>query len=308
MSKIGVVGSANVDLVFYVDRLPVPGETRYGQAAIQCVGGKGANQAVAAARFGVEVSFFGKVGCDHYGDFILQSLQENRVNIKAICRVKECSSGLASVWVDQNGNNCIIYIPGANAHVNRRYAEKILPFLSRVDILLLQLEIPIETVQYILENLPRDSPLVILDPAPVQDLRILPVKRIDILTPNLIEMQFLTQEKTIKKMGEKLIKMGFKNIVCKAGENGAFLVTPKMFRHFRAFPINAVDTTGAGDAFNGVLAGALAEGRPLEEALVWANAAGALACTRRGAQPSFPVREELELFVKKYFDNAQNFL
>jgi ribokinase len=304
MGKVAVVGSANVDLVFYVDRLPLPGETRYGQAAIQCVGGKGANQAVAAARFGVPVDFFGKVGSDQYGDFILQNLQENRVNINTVFKVKECPSGMASVWVDQNGNNCIIYIPGANKYVDTDYAKQIMPFLTKADILLLQLEIPKETIEYILDNLPKHSPLVILDPAPVQDLVSLPVERIDILTPNLIEMQLLTGEKAIEKMGKELLNLGIKTIICKAGENGAFLISKQVFRHFPAFPVTPIDTTGAGDAFNGVLAGALAEGRSLEEALYWANAAGALSCTRRGAQPSFPMREELEFFLKKYPCNA----
>ena len=289
-----------MDFVFEVPRFPQQGETLQGFSFARYPGGKGANQAVAAARLGAHVSFYGKVGNDLFGQELLQNLKENGVNIEAVEQEQNAPSGIASIWVAESGKNAIVYVPGANALVDTTYINLVLSKLAFAQVLLLQLEIPLETIAYALRHLPSKSPLIILDPAPAQDLSGLLLERVNIITPNWAELVTLTGEKEVEKAARRLLDLGVGQVICKAGAEGAYLITIKSFRHFPAFPVNPVDTTAAGDAFNGALAVALAEGRPIEEAIVWANAAGALATTRKGAQPSLPYRRELEDFLKTY--------
>ncbi|WP_299029181.1 ribokinase [uncultured Thermanaerothrix sp.] len=296
-----VLGSVNMDFVVEVERLPSPGETMPGLSFARYPGGKGANQAVAAARLGARVSFFGKVGGDTFGEELLRTLHENKVNVEAVEREPSSPSGIAFISVAQGGENTIIYVPGANAHVNPSYVDRVLAKLLAAEILLLQLEIPLPTIAYLLKRLPRDRPVVILDPAPALPQKgfNLPLTRVDIITPNRGELFALTGEKDVERAGKALLSRGVGRVICKAGKEGAFLIEGSSFRHFPGFCVDPVDTTAAGDAFNGGLAVALAEGKPLEEAIIWANAAGALATTRKGAQPSLPQRKEVEALLQK---------
>ncbi|HIQ02667.1 MAG TPA: ribokinase [Anaerolineales bacterium] len=296
---IVVLGSLNVDFVVEASRFPCAGETVLGRRFTRHPGGKGANQAVAAARLRAHVSFFGKVGDDLFGEELLRSLRENGVNVEAVERERGSSSGIASIWVTENGQNAIVYIPGANAAVDPAYVDSMFPQLVAAKVLLLQLEVPVEAIAYLLRRLPPNPPLVILDPAPAQDISNLPLERVDIITPNRGELTALTREEGVGEAARKLLAFGVGQVVCKAGAEGAYLIGRDNFRRFPAFPVEPVDTTAAGDAFNGALAVALAEGQSIEDAIRFANAAGALAAIRQGAQPSLPTRREVEALLRK---------
>jgi len=299
LNMIAVLGSINMDLVTEVAHLPRPGETVLGREFARYPGGKGANQAVAAARMGVKVAFFGKVGDDLFGEELLQSLRGDGVDVQAVQRETRTPSGSASILVADNGENMIACTPGANGLVDADYIDRILPEIATAKVLLLQFETPIETLAYLLERLPKDSPLVILDPAPAQDLSTLPLDRIDIITPNRGELAAVTDgAKGIEAAAHRLLQRGIGKVICKAGEEGAYLITPDGSSHFPSHKVAVVDTTAAGDAFNGALAAASANGRSIEEAIRTANAAGALAVTKRGAQPSLPTLAKIEQLLK----------
>jgi len=292
---IAVLGSANMDVVTEVPRIPSPGETVLGKTARRFPGGKGANQAVAAARLGETVAFFGKVGADAFGEELLAELRDAGVNITAVEQTEDHPTGLASILVDDAGENAIAIVPGANAAIDIDYVHRHLDSLCAADVLLLQFEIPMFTIAYLLKHLPPKHPLVIVDPAPAQDISSLLLERIDYLTPNRSELFTLAQKDNISAAAQHLLVQGVHAVICKHGKDGAYLITSEGTSHFPAPEIQAVDTTAAGDAFNGALAGAIMH-LPIDQAIQWANLVGALSTTNSGAQPSLPTRSEVDAF------------
>jgi len=281
-----------MDIVAEVARMPRPGETVPGRALREYPGGKGANQAVAAARLDGAVAFYGKVGRDAYGERLLDAMRADGVDVTGVDIARDAATGSASIWVDDAGENAIACVPGANGMVDADYIDRIFDRVAAADVLLLQLEIPLDTVAYLLGRLPRGRPLVILDPSPAQDLSRLPLRRVDVLTPNRTELFALTQMDDMKSAAAALLRAGIGVVICKAGGEGAFWFGETM-SHVPAVPVCVVDTTAAGDAFNGALACAITE-RCMPDAIRWANAAGALATTKAGAQPSLPRRADVD--------------
>lgn len=294
-----------MDLVTTVERLPSPGETVLGRSFARYPGGKGLNQAVAAARLGAEVLLFGRVGKDPFGEELLSVAKENGVDV-AFLESVDAQTGTAAILVDPKGENMIAYAPGANALVDEAYLERVLPVLSEMDVLLVQLEIPLATVGALLRRLPSQRPLVILNPSPAQDLNALRLGRVDVLVPNFQEFQVLTGwaggPEELERVGRAYLELGVKALVVTAGSAGAYLVEPEGFARFPAFPAEVVDTTGAGDAFCAALAVKLGQGRGLYEAVGFANAAAALTTTKKGAVPSLPTLSEVQAFLARFAD------
>jgi len=298
---IAVVGSINEDLVVEVPRFPRPGETIQGRNFARYAGGKGANQAVAAARLGSDVAFFGAVGDDESGRRLLNGLRAEGIDVRDLMTVEDVPTGVATIWVDERGENAIAAAPGANACIDPGFIDRVLDRLAASDVLLVQFEIPIDAVARLLERLPATRPIVIVNPAPARPLGGLPIRfeRIDILTPNMAEMATLAEAANREQGACRLLERGIRNVVCTAGADGAFWYRRgEASVHAPAPDVEAMDTTAAGDAFNGAVASAL-ESNAIGEAIRWGVAAGAIATTRRGAQPSLPTRNEVENLLRQ---------
>lgn len=305
--KVVVVGSANVDMVAFVPKFPAPGETVLGTRFEMACGGKGANQAVACARLGAETWFVGRVGTDAFGDMLLQSFKEAGVHTDFIRRNTETPSGVALIFVDETGQNEIVVAPGANGRVSEEDIESAGSVWENAKALLVQFEIPLSTVGRAIGEASRHGATVVVNPAPAPKEK-LPEEwfgLVDVWTPNEREIEGLTGVSvtdiaSAELAAKALLDKGAKAVVLTLGSNGSLVATLEFVKHFPAFPVQAVDATAAGDAFAAALTVRLAEGAPLEEAVVFANAAGALACTKVGAQPSMPTREEVENFLKAH--------
>lgn len=289
-----VVGSSNIDLVASVDRLPSRGETVLGYRFAQSFGGKGANQAVAAARAGAEVAFLSKLGADANGRLIEQHLAAQGLSRPILLRDAEFPTGVAMILVDHSGENQIAVVPGSNGRLTPADLRQHRELIAGARVLLLQMEIPRETVFEAL-RLGRECGLTtILNPAPAAPLPSDLLRLIDILTPNESEAQALTGSADPAEAARILTDRGVGTVVVTCGANGAFLATGNDVTHIPGFLVETIDSTGAGDAFNGALACAVAEGVPIKSAIVRANAAGALATTGRGAQESMPTKDDIE--------------
>ena len=304
--KVTVVGSANVDLVIRAERMPNKGETRIGEAFDIFTGGKGFNQATAAARLGAEVTFIGRIGDDPFADILRAAIGAEHINSQFVKTDAESGTGVATIVVEPDGENSIIVVPRANMRLTAKDIEDAANSIAEADVLLLQLETPIDASQSAIEIAKANDTIVILDPAPARPLPPNLLAQVDILTPNATEATVLsghavtTPEEGIaaaKTLQTQISKDGLSAVVLTLGEQGVLLCTPTQTTHIRAIPVEAVDTTGAGDAFSGALATALANGDDLSEAVTFAVAAGAAAVTVLGATPSMPTHEKIEAIL-----------
>ncbi|MCL4269413.1 MAG: ribokinase [Anaerolineales bacterium] len=300
MADIIVIGSLNADLVVKSPRFPQPGETISGEDLQIIPGGKGANQAVAAARQGVGVAMVGRVGSDSFGPFLLENLKSNQVNTSHVL-VDESATGTAIIVVDANGQNSIVLSPGANGKVTPADVDSA-SFLN-AKLLLLQLEIPTPTVLRAAQKAREHGLTVILNPAPAKSLPAELLANVDILIPNESELALLTNlpvndASSAEVAAKDLLKLGIKTVIVTLGSKGALLVTSTQVTHIDAYKVSVVDTTAAGDAFIGGFASAMLSGTSLEESVRYGCACGALATTKFGAQPSLPTKEEATRFIK----------
>lgn len=300
-----VFGSINLDLVATAPRLPVPGETLLGEDFFKIPGGKGANQAVALARLGIPTQMVGRVGAHSFGAELISNLQAAGVETDNIFVDESVSSGVAIITVSHTGENQIIVIPGANGRVNQEDVNRLSHLLPTAKALLLQLEIPITAVVAAAIAAQSANIKVILDPAPAQSnlpKELYPL--VDIITPNEVEAGQLVGfavdgEETATKAAQVLLQRGVKSAIVKLGAKGVVCATAEETFFVPAFPVHAVDTVAAGDAFNGGLAAALYAGLSLHQAVVWGAAAGALAATKLGAQTSLPDKLTFDAFLKE---------
>jgi ribokinase len=300
--KILVLGSSNVDLIFRVPRFHQPGETIIGENLITAFGGKGANQAIAAKRLGGDVLFLIKLGNDHFGKSYRQYLIENGIPPKTILRDKKNPTGMAFIELGPKGENRIIVSPGANGSFRINDVKNFAPLFSQIRIFVTQLEIPMETVKMGLKLAKNSGAITLLNPSPPLHLSSDILSLVDFLVPNEWEAQFLTglrmkDTQDIPGIANRLLKLGVKNVVITLGPKGLFFKNRHEEIWMKAFKVKAVDTTAAGDAFMGALACGLSEGKPIQEALMFANGAGGLATTRLGAQPSLPSKKDLNRFL-----------
>lgn len=296
MGKIVVVGSSNTDMVVTVPALPRPGETVLGGAFYTAAGGKGANQAVAAARAGGAVTFVAAVGDDAFGAQALDGFRAAGIDTTLVFTLPEVPSGVALILVDERGENSIAVASGANALLRPHHIEQARAAIAEADVMLVQLETPLETVAAAVGLAAQHGTRVILNPAPAQPLADALLRQVSVLTPNTTEAALLTGLPLDAEPGTvatALQARGVETMLITLGAAGVYLAAAEGREHLPAFAVAAVDTTGAGDVFNGTLAVALAEGQPLREAARFACAAAALSVTRRGAQPSAPHRDAI---------------
>lgn len=298
-ARITVVGSLNMDLVIRSPHLPLPGETIIGTEFQTIPGGKGANQAVAAARLGGQVNMVGRVGNDAFADVLLENLASSEVDASDVLRDSETPSGVALIVVDDLGENIIVVASGANMILSEADILAAEQIISSADVLILQLEVPIPVVTRAAQIAQTHSVAVVLNPAPAQELPVELLKLVDVLVPNESEAAQLTglpieSQPDLENAASLLLESGVKSVVITLGKRGAFLAgidhNPEQYE---AFPVQAVDTTAAGDAFVAGLAVNYGGGKSLPDAIRWGNAAGALTALRFGAQTSLPSKSEV---------------
>ncbi|HSB07360.1 MAG TPA: ribokinase [Thermodesulfobacteriota bacterium] len=303
-SRILVLGSSNVDLILRVPRFHKPGETITAESMMTVLGGKGANQAIASKRLGGKILFITKLGNDSYGENYRQYLIKNDLDPKGILRDRKNPTGIALIELNPKGENRIIVSSGANGSLSKEDLERLGPLWKGINVFVTQLEIPIATVRFGLERAKRRGVITLLNPSPPLMLHSEILSLVDYLVPNEWEAQFITGIKMkgnrdVQKMAQKLLEMGTKNVVITLGSKGLFFKNANEEVWMKAFKVKVVDTTAAGDAFMGALACGLSESKMIREALRFAEGAGALAVTKLGAQPSLPLRKEVQAFLKE---------
>lgn len=296
--NIVVVGSSNTDMILKLDHIPRPGETILGGEFVTAAGGKGANQAVAAARAGGSVTFVARVGNDMFGKQAVAGLVERDINVDHV-HYDDAPSGVALIFVARDGENSIGVGSGANSKLTPADVGTASGKFAVADVVILQLETPLETVHAAAELGHASGALVVLNPAPAQHLPEDLLRKVSILTPNETEAEILTgvkvtDEISCRRAADALIAKGVETVIITLGSRGAFVATAEADHLVAGFQVTPVDTTAAGDTFNGALAVAIAEGKSILEAVRFANAAAAISVTRFGAQPSAPSRAEIE--------------
>ena len=299
-----VLGSISMDLTTYVPRLPVPGETLFGSSFITVPGGKGFNQAVAAGRLGAATHFIGRIGDDAFGAGVMDLVAEEPVDISGILVDPNSGTGLAVISVDEQAENAIIVISGANMVHDASEVARCREALQTARVLMLQMESPLETSLAAAKAARELGATVIFDPAPAKPLPPEAYQLCNVMTPNELETEVLvgfrpTNEDEAAKAADILLERGVETAVIKLGSQGVYYQSATESGFVEPFTVKSIDTVAAGDAFNGGLAVALSEGKPLAEAIRWGAAAGALATTKPGASSSMPTRTELETLLKK---------
>jgi len=302
MSKITVIGSTNIDLIMKMKDLPVKGETLTGGEFMQTFGGKGANQAVGAARAGGDVTFISCVGDDHYGVQSIENFRKDGINTNHIFTEKGIATGTALIMIGGEGDNMITVAPGANFRMTPRHIDQVQDVLSESEYVLLQYEIPLDTLYYVIEKCAELEKKVILNLAPAGEFDSAHVAMLHTLVVNEVEAEFLAQcpvkdMQDIRRAAEKLQEMGPKNVIITLGAEGSYVACGNYHEMIPAFRVEALDTTAAGDVYCGSLAVAMVEGAPLHRAVGFASAASAISVTRMGAQPSAPFRKEIDALI-----------
>lgn len=297
MNKICVIGSINMDLVVKVDEMPKKGQTLIGSNFKEVPGGKGANQAVAASRLGANVCMVGKVGSDGFGQNLLNQLKNNNVDTKYI-QIEEGASGVALITVDKNAENAIVVSPGANFKLAQKDIDNCIDAINESNVVVIQLETPIDTIKYALEKSKELGKFTILNPAPAVKLGDDIIKNVDLLTPNETELEILSgvsinNEDDILKAAQVMLEKGVKKLIVTLGSKGSLYIDKENKIFKKSYKVDAIDTTAAGDSYTGAIAVSLSQGKNVEDAIDFASKVGALCVTKEGAQTSLPTIEEV---------------
>lgn len=300
MKNICVIGSLNMDLVVNVDTMPKPGQTIIGSNFKEVPGGKGANQAVAMARLNGNVSMIGKVGEDGFGQTLINSLKNDKVDTTYI-RTSKGATGVALITVDKNAQNSIVVSPGANFEVKEDDIDNNIEAIKNSDIVVLQLETPLNTIKYALNKAKELNKYTILNPAPAVKLDDEIIKNVDLLTPNETELEIISgvsieTEEDIQKAAQIMIEKGVKELIVTLGSKGSLYINKEKSMFKKAYKVEAVDTTAAGDSYTGALAVALSQDKNIEDAMDFASKVGALSVLKEGAQSSLPTLEDVKNF------------
>ena len=300
MKNICVIGSLNMDLVVNVDKMPKPGQTIIGSNFKEVPGGKGANQAVAMARLNGNVSMIGKVGEDGFGQTLINALKNDKVDTTYIKTTKG-ATGVALITVDNNAQNSIVVSPGANFEVKEEDIDNNIEAIKNSDIVVLQLETPLNTIKYALKKSKELNKYTILNPAPAVKLDDEIIKNVDLLTPNETELEIISgvnieTEEDIQKAAQIMIEKGVKELIVTLGSKGSLYINKEKSIFKKAYKVQAVDTTAAGDSYTAALAVALSKDQSIEEAMDFASKVGALSVLKEGAQSSLPTLEDVENF------------
>ena len=300
MKNICVIGSLNMDLVVNVDTMPKPGQTIIGSNFKEVPGGKGANQAVAMARLNGNVSMIGKVGEDGFGQTLINSLKNDKVDTTYVQTAKG-ATGVALITVDKNAQNSIVVSPGANFEVKEDDIDNNIEAIKNSDIVVLQLETPLNTIKYALNKAKELNKYTILNPAPAVKLDDEIIKNVDLLTPNETELEIISgvsieTEEDIQKAAQIMIEKGVKELIVTLGSKGSLYINKEKSMFKKAYKVEAVDTTAAGDSYTGALAVALSQDKNIEDAMDFASKVGALSVLKEGAQSSLPTLEDVKNF------------